>query len=79
MCATALCLPTYPRSAPVVLYRGVLENKERWMELCALAAEEQDPETLMKLIAEITALLEAKERRLKGNASIVPVPPPESA
>jgi hypothetical protein len=61
-----------------VLYRVVLENKERWLELCALAAEEQDSARLMELIAEITALLEAKERRLKGNDSIAPVPPPES-
>jgi hypothetical protein len=57
----------------------VLNNRERWMELCALAAEEQDPKKLMELIAEITALLAAKEERLKGNALIVPVPPPESA
>jgi hypothetical protein len=54
-----------------VLYRGVLENKERWLELCALAAEEQDPKKLMELIAEITALLEAKEKRLKDKASVV--------
>jgi hypothetical protein len=43
----------------------VLENKERWMELCALAAEEQDPKKLMELVAEITAILDAKEKRLK--------------
>jgi hypothetical protein len=52
-----------------VLYRVVLENKERWLELCALAAEEQDSTRLMELIAEITALLEAKEKRLKAKAS----------
>ena len=44
-------------------------NKEKWMELCAQAAEEQDPEKLMELIAQINRLLEAKERRLKGGAS----------
>ena len=33
------------------------------MELCALAAEEQDPKKLIEIVAEITALLEAKERR----------------
>jgi hypothetical protein len=40
------------------------EKKERWMELCAQAAVEQDPQTLMELVQEITSLLEEKERRL---------------
>jgi hypothetical protein len=39
------------------------------MELCAQAADEQNPETLMELIAEITCLLEGEERRLMGNSS----------
>jgi hypothetical protein len=42
------------------------ENREKWMELCERAAQEQDPEKLMELIAEINRLLDAKERRLKG-------------
>lgn len=48
-----------------VLYRVVLENKERWMELCALAAEEQDPDQLMELTREIIRLLDEKDARLK--------------
>ena len=40
------------------------ENTERWMELCAKAAVEQDPQKLMELVTEILALLEQKERRL---------------
>jgi hypothetical protein len=40
------------------------EKKERWMELCAQAAVEQDPKKLMELVQEINALLEEKERRL---------------
>jgi len=28
-----------------------VENKERWLELCAQAAKEQDPERLFKLFA----------------------------
>jgi hypothetical protein len=40
------------------------EKKERWMELCEQAADEQDPAKLMALIQEINDLLEAKERRL---------------
>jgi hypothetical protein len=43
------------------------ENREQWMELCGQAANEQDPEKLMELITQINRLLEAKERRLKGN------------
>jgi hypothetical protein len=57
------------------------DKKERWLELCAQAAVEQDPEKLMALVQEINDLLEQKERRLgiippksgspdpKGNAS----------
>ena len=45
------------------------ENREKWMELCEQAATEQDPEKLMELISQINRLLEAKERRLKGNPS----------
>ena len=40
------------------------ENTERWMELCAQAAVEQDPQKLMALVTEIIELLEQKERRL---------------
>ena len=46
------------------------ERTERnGMELCEQAATEQDPEKLMELISQINRLLEAKERRLKGNPS----------
>lgn len=41
------------------------ENKEKWVELCEQAAKEQDSQRLIVLIKEITALLEAKEQRLK--------------
>ena len=40
------------------------DQKERWMQLCAQAAVEQDPQKLLLLVTEINALLEAKERRL---------------
>ena len=45
------------------------ENRERWMQLCEQAANEQDPEKLMKLIAEINLLLEAKQKRAQAGAS----------
>ena len=40
------------------------ETGEQWRVLCAKAAEEQDPNRLMKLITEINRLLEDKEQRL---------------
>jgi hypothetical protein len=40
------------------------ENREKWMELCAQAATEQDSRKLMALIDQISALLEAKQERL---------------
>lgn len=40
------------------------EQKERWMQLCALAAVEQDSDKLMALVEQINRLLEEKERRL---------------
>ena len=40
------------------------ENREKWMELCAQAANEQDSQKLMALIKEIAALLDAKQERL---------------
>jgi len=43
-----------------------VENKERWMELAAQAATEQDPQRLMALIKEINLLLEEKERQRLG-------------
>ena len=39
--------------------------KERWLELCELAAKEQDSAKLLALVQEINRLLEEKEQRLK--------------
>jgi len=46
------------------------ETKERWMELCEQAAVEQDADKLMKLIQEITRMLDDKDERLKRAQSI---------
>jgi hypothetical protein len=43
-----------------------MENHEKWMELCALAAKEQDPAKLLALTQEIARLLEEKKQRLTG-------------
>ena len=42
------------------------ENKEKWMDLCEQAFEEQDPKKLAVLILQINFVLEAKELRLTG-------------
>jgi hypothetical protein len=41
------------------------ERGERWRQLCAQAAEEQDPDRLMQLVRDINQLFEEKEQRLK--------------
>ena len=41
------------------------ETRERWRQLCAQAAVEQDPAKLLELTEEITRLLDEKEKRLK--------------
>ncbi len=41
------------------------KDKERWIKLCELAANEQDPKRMLELVAEIIKLLDAKEKRLK--------------
>jgi hypothetical protein len=40
------------------------EKKERWMELCEHAADEQDPQKMLEIITEINRLLQEKEDRL---------------
>ena len=40
------------------------DNREKWMELCAQAANEPDSQKFMALIEQITALLDAKQERL---------------
>ena len=42
-----------------------MKNHEKWMELCALAAKEQDPSKLLTLTQEITRLIDEKEQRVK--------------
>ena len=42
------------------------ETKERWMELCEQAANEQDSAKLHELVLEIDRLLREKQDRLKG-------------
>ena len=41
------------------------QNAERWRELCAQAAVEQDPIKLMELVSEINRMLSDKEEWLQ--------------
>jgi hypothetical protein len=43
------------------------EKTERWKQLCAQAAVEQDPKRLSELVREINDLLEAKQKRLNNS------------
>ena len=43
--------------------------KEEWMRLCEQAAVEKDSQKLMKLVAEISRMLDEKEQRLKHTSS----------
>jgi len=52
--------------------RVMQENKQKWMKLCELAAEEQDPKKLAVLILQINFILEAKELRLTGKVTTLP-------
>jgi len=46
--------------------KHAMKDKPHWMKLCQQASVEQDPEKLMKLITEITRLLDEKQERLMG-------------
>ena len=41
------------------------KDKELWLDVCARAAIEQDPDELLRLAREIDRLLEDKEQRLR--------------
>ena len=41
------------------------EKREEWERLCQLAADEKNPDKLMKLIERINHLLQEKEERLQ--------------
>jgi hypothetical protein len=41
----------------------MVNNEERWRQLCAQAAVEQDPKKLLELVKEINRLLEIKHEQ----------------
>ena len=45
------------------------QERERFLELCTLATNEQDPQRLLELVREINNILETKEERLKQRNS----------
>jgi hypothetical protein len=44
-------------------------QKEHWMHLCELIAEEQDPKRFSELTKQLLAELDAKDKRLKPSAN----------
>lgn len=45
---------------------GQNEGRERWLQLCVQAADEQDSDRLLELVSEINHLLHEKHMRLKN-------------
>jgi hypothetical protein len=45
------------------------KRKERWQEMCELAANEQDPDKLSELVDEIDRMLEEKQERLRRESA----------
>jgi hypothetical protein len=45
-------------------------DRQRWLEICARAAMEDDPDRLGELAQEITRMLEDEELRLRSNSLI---------
>jgi endo-alpha-1,4-polygalactosaminidase (GH114 family) len=51
------------------------EERERLLQLCELAAREQDPQRLLIMVQEINTLLETKQERLKQRDAAGTKPP----
>jgi len=43
-----------------------MNDHEKWIELCAIASKEQDPQKLIEITQEILRLLDEKDARLKA-------------
>ena len=54
------------------------ETKERWQELCELAAQEQDPAKMLEIVEEINRLLGVKYDRLSHADGAPPKTPTDS-
>jgi hypothetical protein len=60
----------------------MVNSEERWRQLCAKAAVEQDPQKLMDLVKEISRLLDEKQSRNRiehGNPEQKDGDPPASS
>ena len=51
------------------MQNGNGNGKEKWMQLCEQAANEQDPKKLSILVAAIISALDDKEKRLRNLTS----------
>lgn len=51
--------------------QGLMQaNKEKWLQLCAQAAVEQNPRRLLELTKQISELLSGKQSRLESQAAV---------
>jgi hypothetical protein len=46
-----------------------MHKNQRWRELCAQAAIEQDPKKLMELVAEISRLFDEEHNKMRVGAT----------
>ena len=43
-----------------------MQKNQRWKELCALAAVEEDPQKLMELVAQIVGLFDEEQTKSRS-------------
>jgi len=51
----------------------MVDDDDRWRQLCAQASQEQDPQKLVELVTEIIRILESKDAsrvKLPSNAGV---------
>jgi hypothetical protein len=54
--------------APAMYAKRTMTDSEKWKELCAQAAVEQDPQRLFELVQQINEILEQMEMAKKRQA-----------
>ena len=52
----------------------MVDDDDRWRQLCAQASQEQDPQKLIELVSEIIRILEGKDLRASKAPSDTKVP-----
>ena len=67
-------MPDSPSDQEGTMIAKQKDKPEKWMELCELAANEQDANKMMALITEINRLLQVKQHLDTSNPDCPQVP-----